>query len=81
MTELTLGAITIMGVELHVISRKENNNIVHYISLDLEDRIPVGLIVTIPGYNQPFIYFDELEGPQIFPNFGENMYYYSLNWF
>ncbi len=81
MPEFHLGTIFISGVELHVIARTENNNTTHYITQDLEDRIPVGLIVNVPGYNQPFIYFDELEGPQIFPHFCENMHYYSLNWF
>jgi len=80
-TETILGEVTISGVQVYVISRIENNTMTNYITLDLDSRIPVGLIISIPGYNQPFIYFDEMYGPDNFPNFGPNIYYYTLNWF
>ena len=80
-TEYILDTITIAGVEVHIISRdNEDGTLTTYISNDLESCVPIGLVVFIPGFNQPYIYFDELECPAIFPNFGENMYRHSLNW-
>ena len=46
----------------------------------MEHRIPIGIMIYVSGYNQPFIYFDEVEGPYIFPYFCENMFYHCLNW-
>ena len=80
-TVYILDTITISGVEVHIISKdNEDGTLTTYISNDLESCVPIGLVTFIPGFNQPYIYFDELECPAIFPNFGENMYRHSLNW-
>ena len=80
-TETTLGQIEISGVQVYVIRKEDDNNtILTYITADLEQRIPIGIVIIVPGYNEPFIYFDELEGPRIFPHFNENMFHQCLNW-
>jgi hypothetical protein len=80
-TETTLGQIEISGVQVYVIRKEdENNTILTYITADLEQRIPIGIVVIVPGYNEPFIYFDEMEGPEIFEHFNENMFHQCLNW-
>jgi hypothetical protein len=80
-TVYILDTITISGVEVHIISKdNEDGTLTTYISNDLESCVPIGLVTFIPGFNGPRIYFDELECPAIFPNFGENMYRHSLNW-
>ena len=70
-----VGKIEIDGVTVYVI--RQNDTV--YITVELINLIPVGLVVQVPGY-EPHIYFDELEGPNIFPHFGKNMYYYNINW-
>ena len=80
-TVYILDTITIAGVDVHIISKdNDDGSLTTYISNDLESCVPIGLVVFIPGFNGPRIYFDELECPAIFPNFGENMYRHSLNW-
>jgi len=80
-TETTLGNIEVGGIEVYVIRQENgNNDEIIYITLDLEDRIPIGVVVRVPGYNDPFIYFDEMEGPRIFQYFDENIFHQSLNW-
>ena len=73
---IVLGNLEIDGITVYVI--RQNDTV--YITVELINLIPVGLVVQVPGY-EPHIYFDELEGPHIFPHFGKNMYYYNLNWF
>ncbi len=80
-TVYILETISISGVEVHIISKdNEDGSLTTYISNDLESCVPIGLVVFVPGFNGPRIYFDMLECPAIFPNFGENMYRHSLNW-
>jgi len=72
-----VGAIEIDGVTVYVMRRSES---IVYITVDMSQQIPVGIVVQVPEYSEPYIYFDELEGPTIFPYFGKNMYYYNVNW-
>ena len=72
-----VGNLEIDGITVYVI--RQNDTV--YITVELINLIPVGLVVKVPGNTEPYIYFDELEGPNIFPNFGKNMYYYNINWF
>ena len=71
-----LGSIIISDVQVYLI----HQNDYVYITTDPITRIPIGLIVYVSGYNEPFIYFDELEGPRVFPHFCENMFHQCLNW-
>ena len=75
--DVYVGAIEIDGVTVYVMRRSDS---VVYITLDLANQIPIGMVVQVAGYTEPYIYFDELDGPKIFPYFGKNMYYYSVNW-
>jgi hypothetical protein len=80
-TVYILETISIAGIEVHIISKdNDDGNLITYITNDLDSCVPIGLVVFVPGFNGPRIYFDELECPAIFPNFGENMYRHSLNW-
>jgi hypothetical protein len=80
-SETMLGSITISGIQVYIIHRNDGNNTTYtYITINLDQRIPIGLITYIPGYNKPFIYFDQLDGPLVFPHFCKNMYDQSLNW-
>jgi hypothetical protein len=79
--ETVLGSILISGIKVYVIRRNEGNNTSYvYITNDLDMRIPIGVVIHVPGYNEPYIYFDELEGPHTFPHFSKNMFNQSLNW-
>ena len=81
MTEYIIDTITIGDTEVHVICKENGDGTLStFITSNLEDGQPVGLVVFVPGFNDYFIYFDEMNGPIILPNFGDNMYYYSLNW-
>ena len=80
-TVYIIDTITIAGIEVHIISKdNDDGSLTTYITNDLDSCVPIGLVVFVPGFNGPRIYFDELECPAIFPNFGENMYRHSLNW-
>jgi hypothetical protein len=80
MTEYIIDTITIADTEVHIICKENGDGTLStFITTDLEGG-PVGLVVFVPGFNHYFIYFDELNGHLVFPNFGPNMYYYSLNW-
>jgi NACalpha-BTF3-like transcription factor len=80
-TVYIIDTITIAGIEVHIISKdNDDGSLTTYITNDLDSCVPIGLVVFVPGFNGPKIYFDELECPAIFPNFGENMYRHSLNW-
>jgi hypothetical protein len=80
-TVYIIDTITIAGIEVHIISKdNEDGSLTTYITNDLDSCVPIGLVVFVPGFNGPYIYFDMLECPEIFPNFGENMYRHSLNW-
>jgi hypothetical protein len=79
--ENVLGSIQVAGIRVYVIQRTTSNNINYsYITDNLDMRIPIGLVIHLPGYNEPYIYFDEVEGPRTFPYFSENMFNQSLNW-
>ena len=77
--ETILGSITIVGIQVYIILHQDTA-VYTYITNNLVQRIPIGIIVYVPTYKEPFIYFDEMDGPSVFPYFGKNMYYYSLNW-
>ena len=80
MTEYIIDTITIADTEVHIICKENGDGTLStFITTDLEGG-PVGLVVFVPGFNHYFIYFDELNGHLVFPNFGPNMYHYSLNW-
>lgn len=66
--------------DLHfVLLENTKTNIFYYIiTNDLTNYVPVGIVLYINSI--PYIYFDELNGPDIFKNFGPNLYKYSLNW-
>ena len=65
---------------LHFVSLYNDQTNEPYIIItnDLIYYVPVGIIFYIDKI--PFIYFDELNGPHIFQDFGPTIYKHSLNW-
>jgi hypothetical protein len=76
--ESILGQLEIGGIQVYVIRRDDD---IAYITTELDQRIPKGIIVYVPGYTDPFIYFDEMEGPTTFIQFNNDMFDQCLNWF
>ena len=61
-----------------LLENTKTNTFYYIITNDLVYYVPVGIVVHINSI--PYIYFDELNGPTIFEDFGPNLYKHSLNW-